>query len=99
VDGRTRTYDFFPEHYFDGVLASLEELHGGDAIENTEILRGILDGTIRGGKRNIVLLNAGAAIFCAGTAATMEEGIRLAGESIDSGAAMDKLNRLITLSQ
>ena len=99
IDGRTRTYDFFSEHYFDGVLADPEELHGGDAAENAEILRGILSGKICGGKRNIVLLNAGAAIFCAEKAKNLEEGIRLAIESIDSGAAFDKLNRLIDLSQ
>ncbi len=99
IDGRMRTFDFFPELYFDGVLADTEELRGGDAIENADILRGILDGTITGGKRNIVLLNAGAAIFCAGVAKTIEEGIRLAGDSIDSGAALDKLNRLMILSQ
>jgi anthranilate phosphoribosyltransferase len=99
IDGRTRTYDFFPEHYFDGVLADHDELLGGDAIENAEILRNILAGKISGGKRNIVLLNAGAAIFCAGMVSSIEEGICRATESIDSGAALDKLNRLIELSQ
>ena len=99
IEGRTKTFDFFPEHHFDGVLADPNELHGGDAPENAAILRGILTGTIRGGKRNIVLLNAGAAIFCAGVAETIDEGIALAAKSIDSGAAIDKLNRLITLSQ
>ena len=99
IDGRMRTFDFFPELYFDGVLADPKEIQGGDAIENADILRGILDGTITGGKRNIVLLNAGSAIFCAGAAKTIEEGIRLAGDSIDSGAALDKLNRLMILSQ
>jgi anthranilate phosphoribosyltransferase len=99
IDGRTRTYDFFPERYFDGVLTAPEELHGGDANENAKILRGILDGTIRGGKRDIVLLNAAAAIFSAGVVAGIESGISRATESIDSGAALDKLNRLIALSQ
>jgi anthranilate phosphoribosyltransferase len=99
IDGRIRTYDFFPEHYFGGELAALEEIRGGDAIENAEIFCGVLNGKIGGGKRNIVLLNAGAAIFCAGTVPSMEEGIRKAAESIDSGAAIDKLNRLIALSQ
>jgi len=99
IEGRTRTYDFFPEHYFDGVLTDMEELQGGDAIENAETLRNVLNGKIRGGKRNIVLLNAGAAIFCAGYAQNVEEGIRKATESIDTGAAFDKLERLITLSQ
>jgi anthranilate phosphoribosyltransferase len=99
VDGRTRTYDLLPERYFDGELSDPAELHGGDAAENAETLRGILGGKIRGGKRNIVLLNAGAAIFSAGFAATMEEGVRRATESIDSGAALEKLNRLVALSQ
>jgi anthranilate phosphoribosyltransferase len=99
IEGRTRTYDFFPERYFDGVLADPAELHGGDAIQNAEILRDILAGKIRGGKRNIVLLNAGGAIFCAGLVQTIEEGILKATESIDSGAALDKLNHLIKLSQ
>jgi anthranilate phosphoribosyltransferase len=99
IEGRIRTYDFFPERYFDGVLADPAELHGGNAAVNAEILTGILNGTIRGGKRNIVLLNAGAAIFCAGLASGVEEGIHKATKSIDSGAAFDKLNRLIALSQ
>ena len=99
IDGRTRTYDFFPERYFEGVLTAPAELDGGDAVANAEILRNILDGKIHGGKRNIVLLNAGAAIFCAGLVQTMEEGISKATESIDSGAALDKLHRLIALSQ
>ncbi|MCL2006300.1 MAG: anthranilate phosphoribosyltransferase [Planctomycetaceae bacterium] len=99
MDGRTRTYDFAPDQYFDGVLADIAELHGGDALENSEILRDILSGKIRGGKRNVVLLNAGAAIFCSGTAVSIDEGIRKAAESIDSGAALDKLERLVALSQ
>lgn len=98
IDGRIRTYDFFPELYFDGELIDPSELHGGDVSENAEILRGILAGTIRDGKRNIVLLNSGAAIYCAGKTSSMKEGIRLATESIDSGAAFDKLNRLIEFS-
>lgn len=99
IDGRTRTYDFFPEFYFGGELASLEELRGGDAQQNAETLRGILGGTIHGGKRNIVLLNAGAAIYCAGMSQNIEDGIRRAAESIDSGAALDKLQRLIAISK
>jgi len=99
IEGRIRTYDFFPEHYFDGVLTDPDELRGGDAMVNGDILRGILEGNIRDGKRNIVLLNAAAAIFCAGRAKSMEEAIRKASDSIDSGAAMDKLNNMIKLSQ
>ena len=94
-----RTYDFFPELYFDGELSPPEELRGGDAEENAMILHGILSGKIRGGKRHIVLLNAAAALFCANRSRTMEEGIRLAEESIDSGAAHEKLCRLVELSR
>ena len=97
--GSIRTYDFFPERYFEGVLTDPNELRGGDAMINGDILRGILEGTIRDGKRNIVLLNAAAAIFCAGSVTTVEDGIRKATDSIDSGAAFDKLERLIALSQ
>jgi anthranilate phosphoribosyltransferase len=99
IDGRIRTYDFFPERYFDGELTDPKELHGGDATVNGDILRGILEGKIRDGKRNIVLLNAAAAIFCAGSVTSIEEGIRKATESIDSGGALDKLNRLVAISQ
>ena len=80
-------------------MADPAELHVGDATENAEILRGILDGKIRGGKRNIVLLNAGAAIYCSGSVSGIEEGIQRATSSIDSGAAIEKLDRLIALSQ
>jgi len=93
-DGRFRTYDLFPELYFDGELATPVELAGGDADENAGILHGILTGTIRGGKRNIVLLNTAAALLCAELVRTMEEGIQRAAESIDSGAAMEKLVRM-----
>jgi anthranilate phosphoribosyltransferase len=93
-DGRFRTYDFFPELYFDGELATPEELLGGDVDENAAILQGILNGTIHGGKRNIVLLNTAAALVCAERSRTMEEGIKLAEDSIDSGAAYQKLTQM-----
>ena len=98
TEGRMRTYDFFPELYFDGELAAPSELIGGDAVENAEILKGILDGSVYGAKRNIVLLNAGAAIYCADKAVSIEDGIRKAAESIDSGAAAEKLYRLIEMT-
>ncbi|MDR1962395.1 MAG: anthranilate phosphoribosyltransferase [Planctomycetaceae bacterium] len=97
-NGQFKTYDFFPELYFDGELANPDELRGGDATENARFLHDILAGTIRGGKRNIVLLNTAAALVCAEKATTIEEGIRLAAESIDSGAALNKLEQLIEAS-
>jgi anthranilate phosphoribosyltransferase len=98
VDGRLRTYDFFPELYLDGELASPEDLRGGDAKENAEILIQILEGKIRGAKRNIVLLNTAAALFCAKKSGSIEEGIKIAADSIDSGAAKEKLRQLVELS-
>ncbi len=98
-NGHFRTYDFFPELYFDGELAAPEELCGGDAEKNAAILQGILTGVIRGGKRNIVLLNTAAALLCAECVRTMEEGIKLAAESIDSGAAHEKLERMTEISK
>ncbi|MDR3232483.1 MAG: anthranilate phosphoribosyltransferase [Planctomycetaceae bacterium] len=99
ADDRIKTYDFFPELYFDGESASPEELSGGDAAENAAVLQGILAGRVQGAKRNIVLLNAAAALFCAEKSQNIEDGIRLAAESIDSGAAAEKLQRLIQLSR
>ncbi|GHT26044.1 anthranilate phosphoribosyltransferase [Planctomycetales bacterium] len=98
-DGHLRTYDLFPELYFGGELASAEDLRGGGADENAETLKNILTGKIRGAKRNIVLLNSAAALYCADKAETFEEGIKLAERSIDSGAAAEKLQCLVKLSK
>ena len=97
-DNGNRTYDFFPELYFDGELATPDELHGGDVSENAEILKGILTGKIHGAKRNIVLFNSAAALVCAGRVSDIADGIRTAIEAIDSGAAHEKLCRLIERS-
>ncbi|WP_033367919.1 anthranilate phosphoribosyltransferase [Rubritalea marina] len=69
----------------------VEELVGGEAEENAEILVGILDGTIRDAKRDMVLLNAGAGLACAGLADDLGAGVKLAGELIDSGEALKRL--------
>ncbi|MDR1478123.1 MAG: anthranilate phosphoribosyltransferase [Planctomycetaceae bacterium] len=97
-DGQFKTYDFFPELYFGGELAQMEDLRGGDANENAKILRGILDGTIKGSKRNIVLLNSAAALYCAEKTNSIEEGIKIATESIDSKNALQKLQLMIEKS-
>ncbi|MDR1923462.1 MAG: anthranilate phosphoribosyltransferase [Planctomycetaceae bacterium] len=97
-NGQFKTYDLFPELYFDGELANADELKGGDAKENAEILKGILSGKISGGKRNIVLLNSAAALVCAEKADTIEQGIKLAAKSIDSKNALEKLQLLIEKS-
>ncbi len=75
----------------------IEDLKGGDAGENAEILKGILSGKT-GPKRDMVLLNAGAAIFLADRAKSLREGVPLAAESIDSMEAMKKLEALKAFS-
>ena len=72
----------------------MADLQGGSAADNAEIIRRILAGE-RGPKRDIVLLNAGAAIAAGGRAANIAEGIALAGQAIDSGAARERLERLV----
>ena len=73
---------------------ALADLAGGDAAVNGKILTGILNGEITGAKRDLVVLNAAAAITVAGVASGIEEGIALAKQSLDSGAASAKLKAL-----
>ena len=75
-------------------LATSADLAGGDAVENAQISRAILAGE-SGPKRDIVVLNAAAALFVAGAAAELGAGIELARQSIDSGAAAARLEQLI----
>lgn len=74
--------------------ASLTDLHGGDPPENARIIREILEGEM-GARRDIVLLNAGAAIYTGGQARDLHEGIGLAAASIDSGNARARLDALV----
>lgn len=97
-EGKVRTYELNPEEYgFRG--AHISELLGGDAPTNAAILRGVLSGEIRDAKRDVVLLNAGAALVAAGIAAELAEGIVRAAEAVDSGAALGKLDALIAVSK
>lgn len=79
--------------------ASLDELKGGEPAENAAILRGVLDGSDTGPKRDIVILNAGAAIMAAGHAHSIADGIVVARDSLESGKALGKLDQLIEFSQ
>ena len=92
-DSRVKTYDISPDRFF-GDVARPDEIRGGRPDENALITRSILEKSAQGPRRNIVLINAGAAILAAGKADSVEEGIEKAGESIDSGAAADKLQQL-----
>lgn len=95
-DGLVKTFDLSPQQFFGG-LAEPTALAGGDSAANAVITREILDGAA-GDKRNVVVLNAAAALICAGTAADFPAGIKLAEESIDSGAAREKLASLATFT-
>ena len=74
-------------------LSSLEELKGGDLKKNVQIAEEILNGK-KGPKRDIVVLNAGCALYTVGAAKNISEGIKLAEKSIDTGKALDKLDAL-----
>jgi anthranilate phosphoribosyltransferase len=80
-------------------LAKHEALLGGEPEDNARITRAILSGTDRGPRRDVVVLNAGAALLIGGTAESLREGMALAEESIDSGAATERLEALIATSQ
>ena len=79
--------------------ATIKDLKGDDAAANAAILRGVLDGSERGAKRDVVVLNAGAAMVAAGKARTIRDGIRIAKDSLNSGNAAAKLDQLIAFSQ
>ena len=95
--GQVRTFNLNPEAYFD-TLADPGDLVGGDPATNADITRRILDGET-GPRRNVVLLNAAAALTAAGKAADFADGIGQAAQAIDSGAAKDKLAALATFTQ
>ena len=87
-----------PQDYgFEG--ATITDLLGDDAPTNAAILRGVLGGTVDGPKRDVVLLNAGAALLVAGKAGDLQAGIALSRESIDSRAALQRLDALVEFSQ
>ncbi len=74
--------------------APLDELRGGDAMENAGYVEGVLSGTIHGAKRDLILVNAAGGFVVAGLCKDMSEGIGRAREIIDSGRALEKLRAL-----
>lgn len=96
-DGWFQSYQITPEQ-FGYSRCDKSELAGGAPAENAAITRAIVDGTERGAKRQAVCLNAGAALYIGGKAATTEEGVRLAESLLDSGAALKKLDQFIAES-
>ena len=95
-DGWFRTTVISPED-FGFERCTQEDLKGGTPEENAKIVRDILGGQ-KGNKRNAVLMNAGASLYIGGKADSMKEGIELAAEIIDSGKALETLDKLIEVS-
>lgn len=95
-DGWVKTYEITPEQ-FGFERCTKDDLRGGTPQENAAITKAILNGE-KGHKRNAVLMNAGAALYIAGKADSMEKGIALAAELIDSGKAAAALEKLIEIS-
>ena len=77
------------------LTCDLKELIGGTPQENAQITRDILSGKETGAKRNVILMNAGIAIYLGKEGITMEEGVAIAKEMIDSGKALEKLEEFI----
>ncbi len=96
-NGNLKTYEITPESV--GLKSySMVELIGGGGKENAEITKQILKGELKGAKRDIVLLNSALGIYVGGKADTIEEGIKVAAEIIDSGKAYAKMEEFAELS-
>jgi anthranilate phosphoribosyltransferase len=95
-DGEIKEYTIEPEQV--GLKrCGLADLHGGNAEESARIVRGVLQGT-KGPSRDVVLLNSGAALYVSGKANTIEQGMGVAGDSIDTGKALAKLDQLVLMT-
>ena len=96
-DNTVNTYTVTPEQFgFETV--ELKELQGGDRKVNAQITKDILSGKEKGAKRNIVLLNAGATLYAGGMCSSIEEGIKLAEKTIDSGKAASIIDAFVEAS-
>lgn len=93
-DGKFTSYEITPEQ-FGYERCEKGALTGGTPAENAEITKAILKGEEKGPKRQAVCLNAGAALYIAGKAASIEEGVKLAESLIDSGATLKKLEEFV----
>jgi anthranilate phosphoribosyltransferase len=96
-DGAVKSFQIAPEDFgFD--VRSLDHLRGGDTEANAVIVRAVLDGSRTDEARALVIMNAAAALLLGGAAADLCEGAKLAAHSIDSGFALEKLERLIEVT-
>lgn len=96
-EGSVRSFYVHPADFGLGKVP-LDALRGGDAAANAAIIAGVLRGTA-GAARDVIVFNAGAALFIAGRADSVRDGMRLAVDAIDSGRAVDVLARLVAASQ
>jgi len=94
--GQVKEYMVEPEQ-FGLKRCRMKELRGGNAEQSAAIVRGVLQGD-KGPARDVVLLNGGAALYVGGSAATIQDGMGLAAESIDSGKASENLARLVEMT-
>jgi anthranilate phosphoribosyltransferase len=95
--GEVKTFEIEPEDF--GLrAATLERLRGGDAEMNARTIRQVLACERRDEARSLVVINAASALFVGGHAADLREAARLAGQSLDTGAAHDKLKQLIEVT-
>lgn len=96
-DGQIKDYRINPDTF--GIKRAMpEDLKGGTPPENARILRDILSAKLNGPKRDIVLINAAAGLYLGGKAASLQEGLSLAAQCIDSKSALKKLEQLRRLS-
>ena len=96
-DGTVNTFYVHPAEF--GIpKASPVDLQGGDAAQNASIVQDVLDGQ-HGAARDVVLLNAGAALFVAGAASSVRDGIGMAASAVDRGAAKTTLERMVRSSR
>ncbi|RLB05722.1 MAG: anthranilate phosphoribosyltransferase [Deltaproteobacteria bacterium] len=96
-DGEVKDYRIHPKD-FGLQCSSIDSIRGGNATDNAQIVRSVLNGE-NGPRRDVVLLNASAALVAAAMATDFKEGIDLAQESIDSGNALKKLDHLIEMTR
>jgi len=96
-DGTVNTFYVHPAEF--GIpKASPVDLQGGDSAQNASIVQDVLDGQ-HGAARDVVLLNAGAALFVAGAASSVRDGIRMAASAVDRGAAKTTLENMVRSSR
>mmetsp|Transcript_109292 Transcript_109292/g.172220 ORF Transcript_109292/g.172220 Transcript_109292/m.172220 type:complete len:357 (+) Transcript_109292:23-1093(+) len=99
LDGEIKEYEVTPEATFGIQVHSLEEVRGGKPEENAKELRELLQGRGRAAVRDMILMNAGAALYVSGKAAGFKEGVELAREAISNGRAVETVNQYVQATQ